>query len=171
MNNFSPLLVICLFLFVAGCGQDRGMGDLRRFVESAYQDKKPDIEPLPPMRPHETFIYAASDLPDPFEIENLRRKAEAAQALPETSRRKEPLERYPLDSLQMAGTMFRDNSQWVIVKAPDGTTHSAKAGNYMGQKNGLITSVTESKIEIVEQVPAPSGGWQDRMVDISLIQE
>ncbi len=165
------VLPFALVLGTTGCAE-RTIDDLRRFTETAYQDRKPDIEPLPRIQPHETFVYTASKLSDPFSPANLKeRKAEEPKATaggPDLTRRREPLEQYPLDALRMVGTLFRDQSAWAILRAPDGTIHRAKEGNYVGQSYGVITDIAEEKVSVKELVQGPNGNWIERGATIAL---
>lgn len=157
-------------ILLVGCTQDPGIGDLNQFVETAHSEKKPVVEPLPVIPPYERFEYAASELPDPFSADNLDRRAPTSQgASPDADRRREPLEQFPLDALNMVGTMFRNDTAWVIVRAPDGTIHSARPGNYMGHNSGLITDIREDHVALRELVPGPVGDWEERMVRINVI--
>ena len=166
-----------LFLLLGGCGDD--MSDLRAFVEKTKQRPGGEIEPLPEFEPYEGFTYQPARLPDPFvpqagfamseeEIEQRERSSELA---PDPERRKEPLEQYPLDSLDMVGTLTRNQQQWGLVRAPDGTIHQVLVGNYMGQNYGRITRVTESEIELVEIVPDGQNGWMERDAALGLSTE
>ncbi|MDH3688580.1 MAG: pilus assembly protein PilP [Gammaproteobacteria bacterium] len=159
-------------ILLAGCVRE-DMRDLQTFTEQAYKDRKPSVEPLPRIRPHETFVYTASELADPFSAENLReRKPTAGKSglAPDTNRRKQPLERYPLDGLAMVGTLTREESWWVILRAPDGTIHRAAEGNYIGQSFGVITKISEDKIDVKELVQDSGGSWIERQASIAVIE-
>lgn len=163
-------LSIALVLGMTACAE-RSMDDLRRFTETAYRDRKPDIEPLPRILPHESFVYTASKLTDPFSSANLQERKSEGKATaggPDLTRRREPLEQYPLDALRMVGTLFRDQSAWVILRAPDGTIHRAKEGNYVGQSYGVITDIAEEKVSVKELVQGPNGNWIERGATIAL---
>lgn len=177
MQNQQKALKIIAFLGVsllaAGC-QDSSMSDLRRFVETTYQNEKPEIEPLPEIRPYEGFVYSAEELTDPFDTVNiLPQTAEDEGGGPDSDRRREPLEAYALDGLQMVGTMERDGQPWAIIKAPDGTAQRVTLGNYMGQNNGKIIDISldEQKVELVEVVRAPTGKWVNQTVFLSAGEE
>ena len=163
------IVAMVIVLIGAGCAE-KGMNDLREFTENAYKDRKPKIEPLPQIRPSETFVYAASSLPDPFSRSNLaKQKPPATSGLaPDPDRRKEPLEQYPLDALRMVGTLFREESSWVIIRGPDGTVHRVKEGNYIGQSYGVITDIAEEQIAIKELVQDPNGAWVERLAGLSV---
>ncbi|MDH3693193.1 MAG: pilus assembly protein PilP [Gammaproteobacteria bacterium] len=169
------MIRIAVSLFVltilVGCAPKGGTRDLQQFTENAHKNPTPLVEPLPVIKPHETFVYAASELTDPFAAANLERARPASSVKdPNENRRREPLEQFPLDSLALVGTMFRQNTQWVIVRAPDGTIHSAKPGNYMGQNNGKIEGISEEQIAIKELVPGPSGDWEERAINVNVVQ-
>jgi type IV pilus assembly protein PilP len=161
-------------LSLAGCGSD-GTEEVREFVKNAHSDKKPRIEPLPEIKTHESFTYAATNLPDPFAPFNLRAAAGKGGAAgsgprPDTNRRKEPLEEYPLDSLKMAGTLARGKLSWAVIMAPDGTVHRVKIGDHMGQNYGMVTKITDDKINLIELVQGPLGDWVERESSVSLTE-
>ena len=61
---------------------------------------------------------------------------------PDTTRRKEELEAFPLDVLKMVGTVVMKSNLWGLVKADDGTIHRVQAGNYMGKNYGKIIRIS-----------------------------
>lgn len=154
--------------------QDRSMSDLRQFVDSAYKDKKPEIEPLPEIKPYEGFVYSASNEVDPFDLSNIevRRQKQAVNSgkRPDQNRRKEPLEYFPLDGLKMVGTLTQKGTPWVVIKAPDGAVHRATVGQYMGKNDGKIKDILidQQKVLLTELVQDPSGRWVDREVAITI---
>ena len=134
---------VCIFLLVVtltACGSD-GLDDLREFTKNAHADKKPTVDPIPIMKRYETFAYSAASLVDPFAVLNLRPKPVPCPTCkrPGSTRRKEPLEQYPLDALKMVGTLTKKSRYWVIIQAPDGSGHRASVGKYMGDNNCVIT--------------------------------
>ena len=89
---------------------------------------------------------------------------------PDTNRRREPLENYPLDSLMMVGTLFREDEQRVIIKTPEGAVQTAVVGNYLGQNYGKIISIEENEIVVNEQVLNSAGTWVGRDASIKVDQ-
>ena len=148
------------------------MDDLTSFVTNVHKDRKPRVEPLPRIRPHETFVYTASLLTDPFSKGNLgrRRPTSATGPAPDTSRRKEALEQYPLDSLSMVGTLSRGETSWAVIRAPDGTIHRAQKGNYLGQNYGKINKVTVARLFITELVTGNGGDWIKRETNLAIAE-
>ncbi len=161
-------------LLLAACGSD-DLDEVRDFVKNAHADKKPKVEPLPEIKTQESFAYNSANLPDPFASFNLKpsagnKGAGAGVAGPDPNRRKEPLEDYPLDSLKMVGTISRGKQSFAIIQAPDGTVHRAKTGDHMGQSSGLVTKVTEEKINLIELIQGPLGDWVEREASLSLLE-
>ena len=119
------------------------------------------------MQQFETFEYAAQDLRDPFS--DAWANPDGGSGLrPDPNRRKEPLEQYPLDSLDMVGTIGAGGGLVALVMAPDRVTHRIRPGAYLGQSDGRVTSIAEDKIELVELVPDGAGGWLERPASIAL---
>lgn len=159
-----------IFFALVGCGSDQ-MDDLRQFVATAHADRKPKVDPLPEVKTNETYSYSAAELQDPFATFNLKPPGTATAGKgprPDPNRRKEPLEDYPLDSLKMVGTLVQGRQAWAVIQAPDGTVHSARVGNHLGQNFGMITQVAEDKIEVVELVQGSLGDWTERQANLAL---
>jgi type IV pilus assembly protein PilP len=163
-------LTSILLALLAGC-QQNSMNDLERFVATAHKGKKPEVEPLPTIKPIEGYAYSAAGYPDPFSSQNLKPRRVAASATgtgPDKNRRREPLENFPLDSLTMVGTLFRENENRVIIKTPRGAVQTAKVGNYVGQNYGKIVGITEKEVSVKEQVLNSSGIWIERDATLTL---
>ncbi len=159
-------------MLLAGCNEG-DMRDLHQFVKEAHKDRKPRVEPLPRIRPYESYSYTATNLTDPFSSGNLlkRKPMTGGSGLsPDLDRRKEPLEQYPLDSLRMVGTLSRGDASWAVIHAPDGTIHRAGAGNYLGQNFGKIVTVADEKLDIKEIVQGPGGNWVERDSVIAIVK-
>lgn len=159
-------LLVCLPL--AGCGGDNH-DDLRNYVQEVKARPKGAIEPLPQIRPQETFAYSATDLRDPFTPPQKEVVTPTANKLtPDINRQKEVLEAYPLDALKMVGTVNRDNQTWSLVRAPDGIIYRVQQSNYLGQNYGKILSISEDSIELVETIEDGQGGWLERPASLVL---
>ncbi len=166
------VIILCSIMILSGCTEGT-MSDLRLFVQNAHKDRKPRVEPLPRIRPYETYAYTATNLTDPFSAGNLQQKKPAPSVsglTPDLNRRKEPLEQYPLDSLRMVGTLSRGDSSWAVIHAPDGTVHRAGKGNYLGQNFGKIMHVSDEKLNIKEIVQGPGGNWVERDSNIAIVK-
>lgn len=155
-----------LFVAVALTGCHRNQtSDLQAFVQNAYKDHPPKVEPVPVMTPPQTFTYAAQILPDPFSPANLEPAGSGPR--PDMNRRKDPLESFPLDALKMTGTLSQGSKVWAIIEAPDGP-HHVRLGEHMGENYGTVTKITSNRVTLVELVPGPNGGWVSRDASISI---
>lgn len=157
--------VVTMLLVLTACGG--ASGDLQAWVAEVKARRAPPLEPLPVMQQFETFEYAAQTLRDPFSAPLNDRGGGASGPRPDPNRRKEPLEAFPLDSLDMVGTIGGD-SQVGLLMAPDKVTYRVRPGNYLGQSNGRVTGVREERIDVVELVADGAGGWLERSASIAL---
>ena len=164
-------LILCALVMAGGCA--RGItstpGDapnLESWVADVRARPAPPLDPLPVMQQFETFEYAAQTLRDPFS--DAWNNAEGGGLRPGPDRRKETLEQYPLDSLDMVGTSGKGQGLVALVMGPDKVTYRVRPGNYLGQSDGRVTSVREDGLELVELVPDGAGGWLERPASIAL---
>ncbi|MBX2879768.1 MAG: pilus assembly protein PilP [Granulosicoccus sp.] len=167
--------ILGLATILGACGGD--MSDLEVFIAQTKQAHHGKVEPLPEFPPYETFEYVALDVRDPFrpqtDISNtaVNDQAEYAGPRPEASRRREPLESFPVDALKMVGLLQQKTQTWGLVRDPDGTIHRVQPGNYAGQNHGKIVKVSETKIDIVELVPDGLSGWINRDAQLAMAED
>lgn len=160
----------CMVL-LAGCarGITSSPGDapnLENWAAGVRARPAPALEPLPVMQQFETFEYAAQTMRDPFS--DAWTTTDTGGTRPDANRRKETLEQYPLDSLDMVGTIGGGAGLIALIMAPDKVTHRVRPGAYLGQSDGRITDVREDRIELIELVPDGAGGWLERPAAIAL---
>lgn len=142
--------------------------DLEKWVKDTREKPGQPLKPLEPIAPFETFVYQANNLPDPFDLQG---KADSLSSTrPDSGRRRQPLEAYPLDALKMVGTLGRGNSTVALIMAPDKVAYRVHTGAYIGQNEGRVTLIREDHIELVELQPDGAGGWLQRNATISLNQ-
>jgi type IV pilus assembly protein PilP len=181
--SFSSLrLATTIGLGVAvltGCGGSDHR-DLQQFVDNTRKQAAATstIEPLPDIKPYETYLYASVDQRDPFTPSTAADEAPADVAVngirPDPNRRREALESYPLDSLRMVGTLDQGDRTWAIVQVindPDAGIHRVNEGNYMGQNHGRIVGISEDQIKLIEIIPDGLGGWRERESSVALSEE
>ncbi len=145
--------------------------DLGGWVKAERARVKPRIDPLPEIRTHESFVYTASNMADPFAPFNLKPQSTAASGpRPDRNRRREPLEEFPLDALKMVGTLTRANQSWAVILTPDGSVFRAKVGDHMGQNFGRIRKISDSKVDLVELIQNPIGEWIEREASLAIVE-
>ncbi|HVI58693.1 MAG TPA: pilus assembly protein PilP [Luteimonas sp.] len=172
-NTFlRATLALGLGLALAGCGRSitSTPGDapnLEEWVANVKAKPAPPLDPLPVMQQFETFEYAAQGMRDPFS-DAFTSEDTGSGLRPDSHRRKQTLEQFPLDSLDMVGTIGRGNGVVGLVVAPDKVVYRVQPGVYMGQNDGRVTAVHEDRIELVELVPDGAGGWLERPASVAL---
>jgi type IV pilus assembly protein PilP len=161
---------ICLSLLaVSACSQDTS--DLQTFIAETKSANVGSVKPIPQFKPYESFSYSAGDLRDPFVASvDLDKDETTKRSLlnPDSSRPKEPLEVFPLDTLSMVGILEQNDQLWGLIKDPQNIVHRVQVGNYMGQSEGRILEINESAIFLVEIVPDGIGGYIERDASIAI---
>lgn len=176
MNAKYILFISVLIVLVTGCSHPE-LHDLEAFVEETRTSQRGRVDPLPQFKPFETYQYAAVDLRDPFrpwhddDFEDNLPNGNILGPKPDFERRKELLEKYPLDALKMVGTLSKDGQDWAIISAPDSMVYRVKEGNYLGQNHGKIILLAEERIALTELVPDGLGGWLEREAFLTLESE
>ena len=149
---------------LAACGGAKG--DLEKWVAEVKAKPAPPLDPLPVMQQFETFEYDAQNLRDPFS--EAFSGGAGSGPRPDPGRRKQTLEQFPLDSLDMVGTIGKGAGVVALLLAPDKVTYRVRPGAYVGQSDGRVTAVYEDRVELVELVPDGAGGWLERPATIAL---
>jgi len=167
MRWLPGLLIVSIALLLTACGG--GMGDLEDYIAEVKQRPGGRIEPLPQIKPYETFDYGVSSQRSPF----MRERAVAANTrssgpTPVKNRNKEYLEQFPLDTLNMVGTLEREGKKFGLVQTSDGLVHRVLPGNYVGQNDGRVVSVTDGRIEVEELVSNGIGSFFKRSAGIGI---
>lgn len=172
-NTVLALGLLAAGLLIGGCAGDKQ--DLEQWVDDTLARPPGPIEPLPEVSTPEPVTYDAYDLRDPF-MRMQQDDAPEAVAVesgprPDPNRRREYLERFPLDTLDMVGTIAMDDSTYGLIEDAEGTIHRVSQGDYMGQNHGRILRVTPGAIELMELVPDGANGWMEREARIALAEQ
>lgn len=176
---FKGMALSSTVLLLSAC-DGASHSDLRQFVDQTQQQaqKGSRIEPLPDIKPYETYLYKVASKRDPFTPSHAADTVQTDESTdgirPDPNRRREALESYPLDSLRMVGTMQQEERTWAVVQVindPDGGIHRISVGNYMGQNHGRVVEINEEQIELIEIVPNGLGGWRERELSVALSEE
>lgn len=158
-------------LALAGCFE-RDVQEVRLWMKQVESEAHVAVPKLREPKPFTPFAYAVKDLPDPFSAAKLQ--ADLARTVkskggikPDTQRRKELLENFPLDVFKMVGSLQKDGINYALLQV-DRSVHRVEVGQHLGQNFGLITRISESDIGIREIVQDAGGEWVERTAKIEL---
>ena len=173
--NVLPQALIMLFLLgagLAGCS-GQNLSDLDTFMAEKRSRPGGIIAPIPTFKAYEAFGYSATSFRSPFyrpiEVREIAQLQAIAAIKPDDNRGKEFLEQYTFDSLRMVGTLERDETNWTLIKDPDGGVHRVKMGNYLGRHHGKIVDMTDTYLAVIEIVSdGTAEGWVERPRTIKL---
>lgn len=173
----------CVSLTLTGC-VNRDMSDLENYASGVLSRPGGRIDPLPPIKPYERYLYASGEegLRDPFrsffrpepEQEDLKPVDDPDQQRYATeilTHNREELEQVELDSLRMVGILENNDELWGIVRDPVGTVHRVQVGNYLGSNYGKILNIQEDRIDLREIVRDSQGLWEERQATLALSEE
>ncbi len=166
------LIALLAAALLGACGGDEH-GDQKQELAELTKDVRGHVDPLPQVRPYEPVPYTSEGKIDPFRPERIEvAKAEGPNPKghgPDTSRPKEPLEAFPLEAIQMLGTITQNQETFALVKA-GANLYRVKKGNYMGQNFGVITTIDDSQIALKEIVQDGGGEWVERQSLLQLVE-
>lgn len=145
--------------------------ELSRFIEDTMKEAGGRVEPLPEVKPYETFVYSAAQMRSPFIPSGPGGGPSGGPMVrPDSKRNREFLEQFSLDTLKMVGTLNLGGRNFGLVQTKDGLVHRVVPGNYLGQADGKITKILPSKIDLTEIVPDGLGGYIERPAALALTE-
>jgi type IV pilus assembly protein PilP len=165
------LIALTGAVLLAACGGEE-QGELRQELAAMTKDLRGKVDPLPQIRAYEPVPYKGDSLIDPFVpgrivVSQASGTGGGGGVQPDLNRPKEPLEAFPLEAIQMVGTLTQGTDMYALVRA--GTNlFRVKKGNYMGQNFGVITAIDEGQINLKEVVQDSSGDWVERSTTMQM---
>jgi len=177
-NNYVLMGGLALTLLtLAGCSSSE-QEELQQWMTEQRNATRPRVEPLPEPTKFSPQAYNQEGSIEPFSNQKLTQalKRDSSQATsnaaliaPELSRRKEPLEAFPLDATAMVGSLIKQGKPVALVKV-DNLIYQVKVGNYLGQNYGRITQVSETSLSLREIVQDAAGEWIERTATLQLLE-
>lgn len=162
-------------LALTGCAPS-GEDELRSWMAEQRATTKPSVQPLTEPKKFIPEPYTQEGAVEPFNqiklTQALKRDtnqvaSNAALIAPEMTRRKEPLEAFPLDSIAMVGSLNKSGVPTALVKV-DNLIYQIRVGNYIGQNYGKVIKITESSVQLREIAQDATGDWVERLTSLDL---
>jgi type IV pilus assembly protein PilP len=163
-------IVVLLASAMQGCIWVDDASDLKLFVREKLAAPGGGVEPLPELVVYEAFVYEGPWQRDPF-VPLLPQQfldnddvVVAPTIMPDFDRIKEYLEEFPVEQLQMVGTITSpiDGQLIALVRDSSSEVHQIKMGDRMGIDYGVVVKIDERGIELKEIVANGRGGWMSR---------
>ena len=165
----NSLLLVGVLCFVAsalsGCSSKDD--ELDQFIADTKKEPGGRVEPLPELKPYESYAYGSANMRSPF-MPGGSGASNPGSLRPDSRRNREFLEQFSLDTLRMVGTLRMSDRTYGLIKTKDGLVHRVLSGNYLGTNDGRVTEISPSKISVVEIVPDGLGGYMERTASLAL---
>lgn len=171
MSMTRLTLATVVLATLSGCSPQ--LDDLVAYTEQVKSTTQVRIEPYPEFAPQPVFEYQAKDLRSPFVRPKDQRApivvAQQANCLqPDVSRRKEPLENYGLDALNLTGNFTSQGTRFALFKTNDGNLHKVAIGNRVGLFYGKVKSISGQSVTIEQLLPDGAGCWQRKETTLTM---
>jgi len=169
MRNW--LISATAIVTLTGCGAN--IDDLIAYSEQVRANTPVNIEKYPEFKALPSVEYTASTLPSPFVVASREEIASTQEltpscAQPDNQRRRQALENFGLDALQMSGVFTSNGRRYALIQANDGSLHKVTTGMYVGLFHGRVTHIKDSEILIQEMLPDGAGCWKSNQATLTM---
>lgn len=160
---------------ITGCG-NTGESELREWMAQERAQAQPRVTPISEPKKFFPQQYVVNGVLEPFDPQRLtlalrRDSAQTASngslIASELSRRKEPLEAFPLDAMAMVGYLSKASKPTALLNV-DKLIYQVHVGDYVGQNYGRITKISEIAVQLREIVQDATGDWIERTASLEL---
>lgn len=170
-RGLAALGLVAVAALLAGCEADRA--ELQSWMDETRRNTPAITQKISEPKKFERFVYQAADETDPFSVAKMRvagatvagRASNGLQ--PDSTRRREPLEAFPLDNLKLVGNLRQGSANVALLQA-DTAVFQVRVGNYVGQNFGRVLRISESEVAIRETVQDAAGDWVERDTALQL---
>lgn len=173
--TISPLVLVLLCGgLLAACGGEHQ--EVRAWMQQERAEARPAIKPLPEPKPYKAVSYVPPVGIEPFAAARLLQAINAANANNPTSElyrtvvqshRKQPLEAYPLDSLQYVGMLEKGGKKIALIQM-ETLLYQVRTGDFMGLNYGRIMRIEEGQLALREVIQDATGDWVERDTTLDL---
>ena len=165
----KQLTALALCLTLGACSSSEHE-NLRQWMDENSKDLRPTIQKLPEVRPYQPVPYDAQGLLDPFKSSKIEPESKYKQAgkgsmfqpdFDAREMRNSILEKYPLESLKMIGSLNVNNRPLAVIQVDD-KVKQVKVGEYIGLDFGMVTQISDTEVKLRELIQDSAGDWSER---------
>lgn len=180
MKTPSSVLLLSLAMgtiLLQGCASE-DQESLTIWMQKERESIRPNVKPIPEPSTFTPFQYSSETLLEPFSKEKLARILSSGQTASnqsalveaELSRRQEPLEAFPLDTMVMVGSMQRKDGLVALVRVGS-LLYQVRSGQYLGENYGRVISISENELKLREIAQDAAGEWIERPAALQLQED
>lgn len=170
MKGYGLSLLAAMLM---GCSDDRVFNT---YMADMLAKRPVAIEPLPSFRHYTPVPFAPEAAGNPFSLFANRQGVDKSLPIAQSkscypappARSKGPLERYPLASLVMQGTLSKQAQRWALIRTPEGRVVPVMVEQFVGPNDGQIVAITESSVTLIERIDDGNGCWLGRETQLKL---
>lgn len=167
-------LAAAVMLLFGGCHRQDEKDAISHWLETTRRNTPIVFTHLPEPEHFVPHPYdAAADI-DPFNRQRGQRAAAiftpAASIAADLKRSRCALEAFPLDSIAMVGVMSKPGLSYALLQVEQ-RIYPARVGDYLGTDLGRIERITETGLELREQVVGNDGQWTERTAQLAMRRE
>jgi type IV pilus assembly protein PilP len=172
MKQLNKAALALVAVLASGCS-DSSVREVRTWMDQVKKETQVSIKPLQEPKAFTPFAYLQKDVVDPFSPNKLLAELARDAAVsnnplkPDTERKRELMEGFPLDTMNMVGTIQKSGVNYALLQI-DKTVYQVKTGQRIGQNFGVVTKVGDQEVAIREVVQDAGGEWVERMSKLEL---
>ena len=179
-NGGFRVVLVCLLLSQGGCeNPQNNITDLREFIA---EQQKPTVvkAPTPEEKTPEPWpILILDKMIDPFDINNVLAISSGVREppvvdsqsdvnAPNLDRRRDTLERFPLDTLSLVGVLESRDAIRAVIRTPLKTVAQVSIGQYMGKNHGKVIWIGRDSLTISAHRKKRSGRWEQYQTELRI---
>ena len=129
-NSWRLIGTLCVLAGVlSGCSSKDD--ELDQFIAETKKEPGGRVEPLPELKPYESYAYESANMRSPF-MPGGSGASSVGALRPDSRRNREFLEQFSLDTLRMVGTLRLSDRTYGLIKTKDGLVHRVLPGKLPG---------------------------------------
>ncbi|OHV10510.1 pilus assembly protein PilP [Kushneria phosphatilytica] len=163
--------IVMLGVLLAGC-QRPDIDALDARLQALRERPTGHVEALPEQPVYRPVTYDSGSRRDPFTpwAQLARSSGSDDTPYPDPQRPRDPLERFALESLRLAGTLTINSRTLALIQTPEGEVVRLRVGEHLGEHDGRVTAIEEGRLTLVELLPDGRGGFATQQHQLTLTQ-